>query len=90
MLITSMLLMMSAAAEPAEATEQPDPNEIICRRTAVVTSRIPERICRTRAYWAVIEEQNQQHSLHMRRTVGGTGNFGEGPITTVGPARGGQ
>ena len=80
----SSLALLSAAAAPAQAAgagssaegKKADPDAVTCKRTVVVGSRIPVRICRTNAEW----EAEQRALVEERRSSGQSfGRCGEAP-----------
>lgn len=78
-LMATPLLAQDAAAEraiPAEQTSaaSAEDQKVKCRSVFVVGSRIPERICRTRAEWAQIERETREAMDQQRRTVGASGD----------------
>lgn len=65
----------SASAPTETASSKPDGNELVCKSTFVVESKIPTRICRTRQQWDDIE---REHREARRRSGTGASRCGDG------------
>ncbi len=64
-----------AQSSAAQAGSTPtDSEEMVCRAVPVVNSRIPQRICRTKADWARLQEESREALSRNRRTVGASGD----------------
>jgi Spy/CpxP family protein refolding chaperone len=55
-----VLLLAAEAAASTDGKAKPNSEEKVCKTTYVVNSRIPKRICMTRAEWDQMEEDVQQ------------------------------
>ena len=80
-LTTSSAFAQSSAGQPsapasASTVAAPDPeaSRVRCRSVNLTNSRIPERICRTRAEWDEIERQSREAIERNRRGAGASGN----------------
>ena len=65
-----------SVATPIETPPAPaaDDTRVRCRSVNLTNSRIPERICRTRAQWDEIERQSREAIARNRRGAGASGN----------------
>jgi len=63
-MLMELLLLVQAStppAVPAQAPAPPPPQEkLVCHLDTIGASRIPQRICHTKAEWAEIERQTEQ------------------------------
>ncbi|ATW05154.1 hypothetical protein [Sphingorhabdus sp. YGSMI21] len=70
-LFLSLALAGDAAAATGDAQSAKE-DKVVCRSEAVLGSKIPERICRTKREWKQVEEENalqlQNRSNYSRGT----------------------
>lgn len=60
-LVISEIALAQGASAPARSGPNNDPNQIVCRTQQRIGSRLDRnRVCRTRAEWAQIREQERQ------------------------------
>ena len=52
---------------PVEPQEAKDSNERICKRTAVIGSRMKKRVCATRAEWDALAEESRYKAANLQR-----------------------
>jgi len=65
-LVPLLMLAQAVAVQPAinslpnnlSTLQGKDPNKVVCQLEEVQGSRIPERVCRTAAEWAMIAQGN--------------------------------
>lgn len=67
MMITMVLALAAGTTAASPAAKQKDPNQQVCRSEYPLGSRIPERICKTRAEWDEIAAQTREE---LRRSGG--------------------
>lgn len=70
----AMVATAAVAQAPSEASDakKTDPNEVICRTQNATGSRLDRvRVCKTRAEWAQMR-QEQRTTMDRVQTVGGT------------------
>ena len=65
----------SAPIETTAASE-PEDTRSVCRSIYQTNSRIPERVCRTRAQWDEIQRQSREALERNRRGSGASGDGG--------------
>ena len=71
-----LLLLMAAAASqpaPAPAAKKDDSAKIICHIESSASSRIPDRVCHTKAEWEQMEKDTRDDIQNARRF----GNYGD-------------
>lgn len=60
----------SAAPEPLpNAAMQKHPDQRVCRKVRVTSTRIPQRVCLTRRQWDELTEQGRRTSQQMRNAA---------------------
>jgi hypothetical protein len=75
-LVLAMTAWPALASAPAETKpSKPDREEVICKSTFVVDSKIPTRICRSRQQWEDIE---REHREARRRSGTGSSRCADG------------
>jgi hypothetical protein len=74
-MLTSILLLALQAVAPPSGTAKADAEKIRCQPEYLVHTRIPTQICRTKAEWHRIE-QDQQADLESSRNAVGAGRTG--------------
>lgn len=69
---------LRAADEPAPASRRPadEANAMQCRRTMEVGSRIPKKVCRTKAEWAEIARESAELMRGSRNRASACGDAG--------------
>lgn len=76
-LVISLAIAGEVPGEVPNASEEKPPVEeskIVCRSVWSVSSRIPQRICRTKKAWAKIAEANQKQLQNQSNYSRGTQN----------------
>lgn len=63
-----------ATPAPAASPAPQAAERVRCRTVRTTNSRIPERICRTEAQWAEIEQQSREALERNRRGAGASGD----------------
>ena len=51
MLAAGLLLAQGAPAAAADTTKISDPDKVVCKNEAAAGSRLPKRVCATKAEW---------------------------------------
>jgi len=63
-MLMGLILLAQASSAPAVPAQAPSPpaaqEKLVCHLETNGPTRIPERICRTKAEWAEIERQTQE------------------------------
>jgi hypothetical protein len=72
--VTGTAVSAQDAAQPAPA--QPVKEKKICRAETSTGSIMAKRVCRTKAEWSAINEQNERHTDAFRDRPHGTGGRG--------------
>jgi len=65
-----------SAEQQQPAASEPEDTRSICRSIYQTNSRIPERVCRTRAQWDEIQRQSREALERNRRGSGASGDGG--------------
>jgi hypothetical protein len=70
-----LLMIALTATQPSAQppAEKSDPNKIICHLESDVSSRIPQRVCRTQAQWDRIARDTEEDIKQAKRF----GNYGD-------------
>jgi hypothetical protein len=63
-----------AAASPAKTDKASDPNKIVCRKEAVLGSRMPSRTCMTQGEWDARKTQSRDELDAAQRNIPLRGN----------------
>ncbi len=58
-----------AAASPAKADKASDPNKIVCKKEAVLGSRMPTRTCMTQGEWDARKQEGRDQVDAAQRNI---------------------
>lgn len=67
LLLSAQTAPVAVEPAPSGATAAEDDNERVCKRVAVIGSRMKKRVCATRGEWRALAEESRYKAANLQR-----------------------